>query len=67
MKNWIKDVRVRCIVNSRVAKVRAIKRCIRALEIDICDNQDRIVAMKKHMALIDGNQMDLFIPEKREV
>jgi len=64
MNTWIKEVKAKCIVNAKAAKIRALQRAINHLQVDVTDTLERIEYYKEQMALIDGNQMDLFIPER---
>jgi len=64
MNTWFNNLKVKCAVNVKTAKIRALKKTIRLLEEDIADTKDRIEHYKAQMAMIDGNQMDLFISEK---
>jgi len=64
MKNWFKDLQVKCAINSRTARVRNVKRAIENLKEDIKDNERSIEVYKYQLYLIDGNQPDLFIEEK---
>jgi hypothetical protein len=64
MKNWFKELKVKCAINARTARVRNVKRAIENLREDIKDNERRIEVYKYQLYLIDGNQPDLFIEEK---
>ena len=64
MKNWFKDLQVKCAINARTARIRNVKRAIENLKEDIKDNERSIEVYKYQLYLIDGNQPDLFIEEK---
>jgi hypothetical protein len=66
MKNtWWNNFKIRSEINAKTSQIRAMRRTIALLQEDILDNQDRIECYKLKMAEIDGNQMDLFIPERK--
>jgi len=65
MNTWFNNLKVKCAVNAKAAKIRALKRTIAHLQVDVTDTLDRIEYYKEQMAMVDGNQMDLFISEKR--
>lgn len=64
MDTWFNNLKVKFVVNAKAAKIRALKKTIAHLQVDIEDTIDRIEYYKAQMALVDGNQMDLFVPEK---
>lgn len=65
MKTWIKEVKAKCAVNARVAKIRTLQRGIEALETNMAKNKQRVALLKAEMMEINGYQLDLFIDHSK--
>ena len=65
MNTWWNNFKIKSEINAKTSHIRAMRKTIALLEGDILDNQDRIAFYKLQMAKIDGNQMDMFIPERK--
>jgi len=65
MDSWWNNFKIKSQINAKTSHIRAMRKTIALLEGDILDNQDRIACYKAKMAEIDGNQMDMFIPERK--
>jgi len=63
--NFWYNFKIRAKINAKTSQIRAMRKTIALLEEDILDNQGRIAFYKGKMAEIDGNQMDMFIPERK--
>ena len=64
MKNLMNDIKAKCVMNRKTAKIRRLKRVIAEVEMDIVYNKECIERYKAMMAEVDGNQLDLFVLEK---
>jgi len=65
MNTWWTNFKIKSEINAKTSHIRAMRKTIALLQGDIADNQDRIAFYKLQMAKIDGNQMDMFIPERK--
>jgi len=65
MNTWWNNFKIKSEINAKTSHIRAMRKTIASLQGDILDNQDRIAFYKLQMAKIDGNQMDMFIPERK--
>lgn len=65
MNTWWNNFKIKSQINAKTSHIRAMRKTIALLQGDILDNQDRIAFYKSQMAKIDGNQMDMFIPERK--
>ena len=65
MNTWWNNFKIKSQINAKTSHIRAMRKTIALLQGDILDSQDRIAFYKSQMAKIDGNQMDMFIPERK--